>query len=357
MSSSENKTNIPRPQTTNSNLDVHGSVLRASNSELPASISIDNHLPKLGLENVREEIIAGLKSTPKFISSKFFYDKLGSKLFEEITNLDEYYPTRTEKKILSTIAKELSIDFTGLNIIELGSGDPTKISLLLQQIPDNKLSTINYHPVDISKSAILDSARRLAEDFPMIKINGVVADFIHQLDLVPYYDRKLFCFFGSTLGNFNDEEVEEFLNDLGKVMEKGDGFLLGLDMVKDIRILEEAYNDDKGITAEFNKNILNVVNKLACLNFNPREFDHIAFYNIDKDRIEMYLKANKEIILNLDGKGDQIQIQKGELIHTENSHKFSQENIKTMASWAGLETGGIYTDEMEWFSLVHFVKR
>ncbi len=319
--------------------------------------SIDNHLPKLGIENVKDEIIRSLKSTPKQISSKFFYDKVGSKLFEEITQLEEYYPTRTETKIISSIGQELDIDFTNLNIIELGSGDPTKISLLLRQTPDNKLNTITYHPVDISKSAIRESAQKLAIEFPMIKINGVVADFIHQLDLVPFSGKKLFCFFGSTLGNFEIEEVENFLIEVGSVMEKGDSFLLGLDMVKDVAVLEKAYNDDKNTTAEFNRNILNVVNKLAGLNFNPDDFEHYAFYNKDKNRIEMHLKAIKDINVSINGNGEIIKILKKELIHTENSHKFSKEIINTMASWANLEIKAIHTDKKEWFSLVHYVKK
>ena len=139
-------------------------------------------------------------------------------------------------------------------------------------------------------------------------------------------------------------------------MEKGDSFLLGLDMVKDVAVLEKAYNDDKNTTAEFNRNILNVVNKLAGLNFNPDDFEHYAFYNKDKNRIEMHLKAIKDINVSINGNGEIIKILKEELIHTENSHKFSKEIINTMASWANLEIKTIHTDDQEWFSLVHYVK-
>jgi len=315
-----------------------------------------NYLPDIGIRNVKEEIYNGLKASPKYISSKFFYDKKGSDLFEEITRLDEYYPTRTEKKLLSTIVKDIDIDFSELSIIELGSGDCSKIRLMLQQIPEVDLSTIKYFPVDISQYAIEKSSKNLAEEFPMIKITGIVADFMHQLNIIPNEGKRFFCFLGSTIGNFNPAEKEHFLKFLGSEMKYGDRLLLGIDMVKDTDVLERAYNDNQLITAMFNRNILNVINSLADTNFESSYFDHHAYYDKSKKRIEMHLRARKDMIINFNPKCELIHIKKDETIHTENSCKFDREDIQTMGSIAGLDVEEIFTDNLEWFSLVQYIK-
>lgn len=325
-------------------------------SIIKGKVKLINYLPDIGINKVGEEIFSGLKAFPKYISPKFFYDERGSELFEAITKLDEYYPTRTEKKILLTIAKDLNLDFSELSIIELGSGDSSKIRLLLRQIPENKLSTIKYYPVDISQSTIERAAYKLTDEFPMLKIEGIVADFIYQLNLIPKTEKSLFCFFGSTIGNLNMTEIEQFMKFLGKQMQEGDSFLLGLDMIKDTSVLEKAYNDDQQITSDFNKNILNVINNLVNTNFEPANFEHLAFYNKSEKRIEMHLKARKDMVITFNSGGDKIHIKKGETIHTENSHKFNKDNIKTMGFWAGLDTEKIFTDNKQWFSLVHYKK-
>lgn len=313
-----------------------------------------NHLTDIGIKKILEEIFTGLRAKQKYISSKFFYDEKGSELFELITNLDEYYPTRTEKKILSTIEQGLKLDFSELSIIELGSGDPSKIRLLLQQIPENELSTLQYFPVDISQSAIEDASKKLADEFPMISINGIVADFILQSNQVPKTGRRLFCFFGSTIGNFTMDEIEKFMKRLGAEMQEGDGLLLGLDMVKDISVLEKAYNDEQQITADFNKNILNVINVLADTDFDSDAFEHRSFYNKEEERIEMHLEARKDMVITFNSEAEKIQIKKGETIHTENSHKFKKEHIENMSLWAGLNIEKIFTDPNQWFSLVYY---
>ena len=322
---------------------------------LVESISkLENYLPHIGINRVKQEIIDGLKSFPKFISPKYFYDHKGSELFEEITNLDEYYPTRTEKSILSTIVKKLNINFSNLSIIELGSGDSSKIRLLLEQIPSKYLSTINYFPFDISQSAIEKASQDLQVLFPTINTTGIVADFIHQIDKVPKVKNRLFCFFGSTIGNLTKNEIHEFMISLGAEMSDGDSLLLGMDLVKDISILEKAYNDAKGITAEFNKNVLSVINKLANLNFNESDFEHVVFYNREKNRIEMHLKALDNLEVLSSNGNEIIRFKKGETIHTENSHKFNLDDIKTVGSWAGLNVEQVITDNNKWFSLVHY---
>ncbi len=319
-------------------------------------IELLNYLPNIGISNVKEEILTGLLAKQKYISPKFFYDGIGSELFEDITRLDEYYPTKTEKNILAEIVTDLDINFNKLNIIELGSGDASKITLFLEQITKDKLKTINYFPVDISQSAIEKSAEELLAKFELNSITGVVADFFHQLKLIPQNGKRLFCFFGSTIGNFNSDKAKKFIKNLSQNMQKGDSLLLGMDMVKNITILENAYNDNKGITAEFNLNILNVVNNLTGTNFNTSDFEHYAFYNSDLNRIEMHLRAKKDIEVNFTSKNKTIKFNKGETIHTENSHKFTSENINEFADFSNLSVKKIFVDSKEWFSLVHYLK-
>lgn len=320
------------------------------------NIHLVSYLHAIGAERVRTEILKGLQAESKYISPKFFYDQKGSELFEDITELDEYYPTRTERSILSTIVRELNIDFYKLNIIELGSGDASKIRLLFQQIPVELLPAIRYYPLDISRSAIEKAAMELTAEFPSIEINGIVADFFHQINVVPKTGKRLFCFFGSTIGNLDISEVKGFMELLGSEMQTGDSLLLGLDMVKDVAVLEKAYNDDQQITAEFNKNILNVVNALTGTDMDPADFEHLAFYNKEKSRVEMHLKARNDIVITFDSETDNVHIRKGETIHTENSHKFSLDDVKTMGSLAGLNVEQIFADERQWFSLVHYRK-
>ena len=324
------------------------------NQNKTMQVELINYLPNIGIDNVKQEILDGLNSIPKYISPKFFYDGKGSELFEQITKLDEYYPTRTEKSIIRDKVKDLSIDFENLNIVELGSGDSSKISLLLEQIPEQHIHTINYFPVDISKSAIEKSTNDLQAKFPLKSITGVVVDFFHQMHLIPKTGRRLFCFFGSTIGNFDKKQSKDFISALGRSMQQGDMLLIGMDLVKNIDVLEAAYNDKKGITAMFNTNILNVVNNLSGSDFNENDFEHYSFFNTKESRIEMHLRAIKDVELSYDT--ETIKIHKGELIHSENSHKFTPKDIDAIANWAGIDKIKSLTDSNEWFSLNFFVK-
>ncbi len=318
------------------------------------SIELINYLPNIGINNVREEILEGLRATPKYLSPKFFYDGKGSDLFEQITHLKEYYPTRTEKKIISSLGEKLDVSFKNLHVIELGSGDSSKISLLFNQISADELKTVTYFPVDISQSAIEKSASELIQQFSLKNITGIVVDFFHQLKLIPKPGRRLFCFFGSTIGNFDTSQARGFMKQLGNTMQSGDSLLLGMDMVKNISVLESAYNDDKGVTEEFNKNILSVVNNLTDSDFSTSGFEHYAFFNVEKSRIEMHLKALKDVEVNLGS--EKFHISKGETIHTENSCKFNLDDIERFGMWAGLETVQVFNDPNKWFSLVYYKK-
>ena len=320
------------------------------------NLELINYLPNIGISNVREEILEGLRAETKYISSTFFYEGQGSDLFEKITHLKEYYPTRTEKTIISNIGENLDLNFEELIIVELGSGDSSKISLLFKQIPVEELKTVTYFPVDISQSAIEKSASELIQQFSLKNITGIVVDFFHQLKLIPKPGRRLFCFFGSTIGNFNLNQAKEFITKLGNTMLQGDSLLLGMDMVKDISVLEKAYNDAEEVTANFNKNILNVVNNLTDSEFNVSDFEHWAFFNTEKSRIEMHLRAVNDVEVSVNSGTEKINFQKGETIHTENSHKFLTADINRLASFANLEIKNVLTDENRWFSLVYLQK-
>ena len=318
-------------------------------------IAISNFLFNTGKENIISEIKEGLVAEQKYISSKFFYDDLGSKLFEDITRLPEYYPTRTEKSILLEVAPEISKSLRNINIVELGNGDCSKITIILDAIPAENMRSVHYIPVDVSHAAIMKSAHILTKKFPDITIHGVLADFMKHIDFIPGNFNRLICFFGSTLGNLTRVESMKFLLDLKTLMNPGDQLLLGLDMVKDIKTLENAYNDEKGVTSAFNKNILNVVNYYLKTSFNPDWFEHLAFYNKTKARIEMHLKALKAMEISCPYLPDKILIKKGETIHTENSHKYTKQHISDFANIRGLKIHDIYSDNKRWFSIVHFV--
>lgn len=316
-------------------------------------ISINNLLPEIGLKDIRKEIITGLQSEQKHISSKFFYNERGSKLFEEITKLDEYYPTRTEISILENIAPDLLNRYSGFDIVELGSGDPTKISILLSSVGR---SPTKYIPVDVSESAILSSAEILLGNFPGMTIKAYVVDFIKQFKQIKNEAPMLICFFGSTIGNFDRVNAMDFLKSVSHSMKKGDALLLGMDMVKPEPVLHAAYNDSKGVTAEFNKNIFNSVNNIINSDFNTENFEHLAFFNSDLSRIEMHLIAKKSHTVNSQEFEFPINIKKGEHIHTENSHKYKASDILEISHATSLKTKNVFSDKNKWFSLVEFVK-
>jgi L-histidine N-alpha-methyltransferase len=315
------------------------------------NIHIENFLPKLGIDQAREEIFEGLQCRNKYISSKFFYDETGSDLFEQITHLPEYYPTRTEKHILKNLQLNFLTSFKNLNIIELGSGDPSKVSLLLDKIPEKNLSGLNYVPIDISASAIEYSGKKLLDLFPQINIKGIVADFMKQLDYIPIKSNRIFCFFGSTIGNFTAEQADKFMQNMSEIVKQDEFFWVGFDNIKDIKTLEKAYNDEQGITAKFNLNILNVVNSIAETNFKTSDFEHIAFYNTQEKRIEMHLEAAREVEIKSKFLEKSFLLKKGERIHTENSHKFDKQMISKIANHANFNVETIFTDEKSWFSV------
>lgn len=321
-------------------------------------ISIKNLLPEIGVEQIRKEILQGLTCREKYISSKFFYDDAGSQLFEEITHQPEYYPTRTEKSILKQIAPELMNNGkSSMEIIELGSGDCSKISLLFEAVEKPTLEHLDYLPLDVSESAIQKSADDLTKIYPYLKINGYVADFMHQLDEIPRSEKpRLICFFGSTIGNFNPEDAQKIIKSIAKGVLPGDSLLVGFDLVKPEEILSAAYNDAQGVTLKFNKNILNSVNNIIASDFKEADFDHFSYFNAENSRVEMHLVANKDCVVSSTYFGEPLQFRKGDRIHTENSNKFTIQDIGKLIEGSDLKVEKIYTDPNNWFALVQFGK-
>ncbi len=319
-------------------------------------ISITNLLPEIGPEEARGEIIEGLMARQKRISSKFFYNKEGSLLFEEITRLKEYYPTRTEKGILRQIAPDLMNRYRAYDLVELGPGDHSKISILLHTRAALNLPSTRYLPLDISQPAIRNSAESLVSTFPNLLVEGYAVDFLSQFDPIRRKQPSLICFFGSTIGNFEWEESLLLLDNISSQMKKGDALLLGMDFIKPEPVLHLAYNDARGVTEAFNKNILTCINDLIRTDFRKGDFDHLAFYNNEKSRMEMYLVANKDISIQSPLMQGGVMMSKGETIHTENSHKYNVEHISEIAEFTGLQLHQIHTDELEWFAIAEFRK-
>ncbi len=321
------------------------------------AIDIKNYLPEIGKNEMIQSLLEGLLCDKKHISSMFFYDETGSKLFEDITRLPEYYIPDVEMPLIKQAGAHLGNRLKDVDVIELGSGDCSKITAFLDSTPREYLPTLRYIPVDVSHSAIMESAEILPHTFPGLRIYGVLADFVKQVELIPNGDRHIFCLFGSTIGNFTRKQAVHFCTDVAGVMQDDDVFLLGMDMVKDRDILHKAYNDTSGITARFNKNVINVVNSFLETSINPDLFEHYAFFNEDEARIEMHLRALTRIEAKSPHADTLLLIEKDETIHTENSHKFTPGDIQAIKQYAGLKTGKIFSDSEGWFSLVEFVKK
>jgi len=319
-------------------------------------ISITNLLQEIGPDEVSAEIVAGLEADQKSISSKFFYNGDGSLLFEEITRLEEYYPTRTEKSILKQIAPELMKQYKGYEIIELGPGDHSKISILLNAAAGMNPAFLRYLPLDISQPALRNSAESLVTAFPNLLVEGYAVDFFSQFGPIRREQAALICFFGSTIGNFEWTDSLELLRNISLQMKKGDVLLLGMDLVKPEPILHAAYNDARGITVAFNKNILNTVNNLIHADFHTEYFDHLAFFNKEKSRMEMHLVANRDLSVHSPFFKEDLHLKEGEAIHTENSHKYSAGHIQEIAEATGLKLNQTHADEKGWFAVTEFQK-
>ena len=299
-----------------------------------------------------EETYFSLGQDSKFINPKFFYDKKGSELFEKICSLPEYYPTRTEISILKKMHDELSSYIDGdFRLVELGSGTSVKTRLIFD-IFTKLQDTIEYFPIDIS-DILTESSEQLLQDYDNLCITGIVDTYDGGLEFLKTYDDKknLIIFLGSSYGNFSTNDGFAFLKKINSTMKSGDLFLIGLDLVKDKQILESAYNDSQGITAEFNLNTLSRINNELDADFDLKNFEHFAIYNEDKQRIEMYLKSLVKQSVVISKSNLLLNLEKDELIHTEHSHKFRLTQIGELLNGAGFEIKHTWLDDNKHFSL------
>lgn len=314
--------------------------------------AVVNHLDGRYRDMIIGDITAGLSARQRYIPSKYFYDARGSKLFEDICWLPEYYPTRTEISILKRIAPNLMPGFANRDLVELGAGANWKISILLEAAGIANRATMRYIPVDISETAVAEASRDLLKRYPELEVIGIAADIFAHLEAVPDHRAKMYCFLGGTIGNMGRGEAVEFLTALARNMREDDKLLIGFDMVKAQSALEAAYNDSQGVTRDFNKNLLNVINKELNADFDTANFAHLAFFNRTESRIEMHLEANCDCCVRVKGLEMDFEFSKGETIHTENSHKFTHEAISDMARDSRLSIEEWYSDPNDWFRLV-----
>ena len=289
-----------------------------------------------------DEVINGLSKQQKSLPSKLFYDEKGSQLFDEICELEEYYPTRTEIKIMGDNIEEIA-SYIGDEclLVELGSGSSVKIRLLIDHLP----TLAAYVPVDISSEHLLKSANNLKADHQQLVVHPLVADYTKDFSLPKINEpfKTIDAFYpGSTIGNFTHEEAKSFLNRIAKTCGKGSGLLIGVDLKKDINILNAAYNDNRNVTADFNLNILNHLNNLLGADFNLNKFKHHAFYNEDFGRIEMHLASNEKQDVQIEDYS--FSFEENETILTEYSYKYSLEDFKQIAS-------GIYEVKKVWMDV------
>ena len=299
-----------------------------------------------------DEISFSLNQHSKFISPKFFYDKKGSELFEKICELSEYYPTKTEISILKKLKNELPLYLDGsFRLVELGSGSSVKTRLILD-ILNQSQDAIEYFPIDISE-ILTESSALLQRDYKDLHITGIIDTYEGGLEFLKNYDDKknLIIFLGSSFGNFTSDEGKEFLEKINSTMKDDDLFLIGLDLVKNKIILENAYNDSQGVTAKFNLNVLSRINDELDADFNLNNFIHCAIYNENDQRIEMYLKSlvNQSVIISKANVS--LTLKKNELIHTEHSHKYKLSQIRELMHQTGFDIKNTWLDENNHFAL------
>ena len=303
-------------------------------------------------DSFASHVINGLGDNPKWLSAKYFYDAAGSELFEEITRLPEYYPTRTELTILERNARAMSAYVPlAAALVEFGTGSTKKARILLNAAPQ----IAAYVPVDISAEFLAQEAAAMRRDVPNMAVLPVAADFTRDFDLpAQIRSRPRVGFFpGSTIGNFEPEDAAEFLRQAGRILGSGSTMIVGVDQIKDKAVLDAAYDDAAGVTARFNLNVLARMNSELDGNFDLSAFRHRAFYNSAQHRIEMHLESQRAQSVTVAGRT--FEFRKGETIHTENSYKYTVDSFRALAEAAGWRPVAVWTDEKDYFA-VHALK-
>jgi dimethylhistidine N-methyltransferase len=303
-------------------------------------------------DSFADHVIAGLGDSPKWLSAKYFYDAAGSELFEQVTRLAEYYPTRTELKILQTNARAMSTFIPlAAALVEFGTGSTKKARILIDAAPQ----IAAYVPVDISAEFLAAEAAAVRRDVPNIAVLPVAADFTRDFDLpAQIRNRPRVGFFpGSTIGNFEPQDAAEFLRQAGRILGPGSTMIVGVDLIKDQAVLNAAYDDAAGVTAQFNLNVLRRMNRELGGDFDLASFRHRAFYNAADHRIEMHLESLKAQTIRV--AGHNFSFAKGGTIHTENSYKYTVDSFRALAEAAGWRPVAVWTDENDYFA-VHALK-
>lgn len=303
------------------------------------------------LADLKQEVMSGLACKQKKISPKFFYDETGSKLFDAICDVPEYYPTRTELGIIQDNMDKI-VDCIGENcvLVEPGSGNSQKVRTLLEVIEPTA-----YMPMDISKQHLINAANRIAEDYEWLDVHAACVDYTAPFEMphdIPHA-RKVAFFPGSSIGNFEPEDAVRFLELIANMVGKNGGLLIGVDLKKSSETLDKAYNDAAGVTAAFNLNLLSRINRELGTDFDLLGFSHQAFYNENLGRIEMHLISERDQQVVLEDL--KFEFEKGETIHTENSYKYSVDEFIALAENAGFESKQVWTDSKHLFSVHYFV--
>ncbi|MGN9758255.1 L-histidine N(alpha)-methyltransferase [Streptomyces sp. SD31] len=302
---------------------------------------------------LRADVLKGLTSTPKTLPPKWFYDARGSELFEQITELPEYYPTRAEREILVGRAREIAAVTGARTLVELGSGSSEKTRYLIDALTE--LHT--YVPVDVSDSALTQAGHALIEERPGLDVHALIADFTGGLALPDTPGPRLVAFLGGTIGNLLPAERATFLASVRALLSPGDALLLGTDLVKDERVLVEAYDDAAGVTAAFDKNVLTVINRELGADFDPGSFDHVALWDADNEWIEMRLRSRTAQTVKVPALDLAVDFAAGEEMRTEVSAKFRRDGVRAELSAAGLELAHWWTDGQGRFALSLSVAR
>ena len=307
-------------------------------------------------DKIASAVYEGLMSRPKWLPSWLFYDAAGSRLFDEITRIPEYYVTRTEREILAEACAEIVSRAAGenpLRIVELGAGSADKTRLLLVAAAERQ-ETVFYEPVDVSASALVEAQMRIEDELPGVIVCPRVQDYTHDLELdstLPS-ERRLLLYIGSSIGNFEPGESLMLLERVRAAMDPGDSFLLGVDLAKDEAVLQAAYDDAGGVTAAFNRNILTRLNRDLDSDFDPSTFAHRAVWNAAESRMEMHLVSAKQQEVWLPGIDLRVNFDIGESIHTENSYKYRPGTAEALLTRAGFAPEATWTDDRGWFAVV-----
>jgi L-histidine N-alpha-methyltransferase len=299
---------------------------------------------------LRQDAVAGLGSDPKWLPPKWFYDARGSDLFEEITRLPEYYPTRTERAILEARSHELARRTAARSLVELGSGSSEKTRLLLSALADHG-TLEGFVPLDVSESALREAVETIVNDYPGLRVHGVVGDFTEPLEGLPGASPRLVAFLGGTIGNLLPDERHQFLTGVRDVLGEGEWLLLGTDLVKDPETLVRAYDDSAGVTAAFNRNVLRVLNRELGAEFPVEDFAHVAVWNPDHEWVEMRLRAGRALKVAVPAVDLVVHLAEGEEIRTEVSAKFRREGVERELKDAGFDLDRWWTDEAGRFAV------